>query len=129
MDHKRNARAWIPNVHGIRSGLCLDASNRLDIEFDLRKRVEAGEVGEVLLGGVDGVLFVLPVHGVELGGEPVEIVADWIAGGVVQLKFQEVGSGEIWRRGKIEGFGGGVGRKIDGGVAKGGLLGVNVDEW
>src|SRR5258708_5732193 len=109
MDHKRNTRARIPNVHGVRSGLCLDSSNRLDIEFHLRERVEAGEVGEIFLGGVDGVFFVLPVHGVGFGGEPVEVVADWIAGGVVELEFQEIGGGKFCWRWKIEGFCGGVG--------------------
>ena len=47
-----------------------------DVELGFGKGGEAGEVSELGLRSVDGVLFVGPVEGVELGGQPVEIVAD-----------------------------------------------------
>lgn len=46
------------------------------VELGIGQGGEAGEVAELSLRSVDGVLFVGPVEGVELGGEPVEIVAD-----------------------------------------------------
>src|SRR6267142_3848644 len=113
MNHEVHAAAGVFHVevnHAFnRHVLC----GRINLKFHLRERVQAGEVGEIFLWGVDGVFFVLPVHSVELGGEPVEIVADQSAGGIVELEFQEIGGGEIRRCRKIERFGGCVGDEID----------------
>src|SRR4249920_1029630 len=98
-------------------------------EINQWKRVEAGEIAKLFLRGVNRVFLVGPVQSVGFCGEPVEIVADKFPARIVELELQEIGGGEIVGFGKVQGFGGGVGVDIDGGIPGCGFFRVDSDEF
>src|SRR6516225_12218465 len=87
VNQKGDARTGILHVQTNRSRLRFVAKLCFGFELYFRQGVQAGQVGEVFLRSVNSVGTARPVHGVEVSGKPVEIVADELTGSIVQLEL------------------------------------------